>query len=460
MVRTSDTEEAQQAPYGNRAESAIAVLIRNGIHRGPRIAIAILPVIAAASLCGDTVATVPVGGTANRAETSSYMLGWKFTASAPLPVTALAYLNPHRSGTGEAHEVGIFDAVSGNLLVSGIVPAGAATKSLNGFRVVPVSQTLPPGTYVIGGLRPSNADGAFLLCSSITTIPGVTFVEERELQTSSFTMPTNHADQAQIGVFGPSFVVASNVVAPAITGVSNSASNQPTFAPLTYITVYGTNLAGTTRPWRTSDFPGGNGLPLSLDGVSVTVDGTPAYVEYISGTQINIITPPAAVTGKGVPVVISIPGQPNINTWIATQPLAPSLFTWATGTADTGVYAVAQHVNFTNVGKINLFPTLAADFTTPATPGETIILYGTGFGPTNPPIAAGIVTDKLYPLNPLPTATLGGLPAKVVFAGLVPPLSQIYQFNITLPAGIGSGDWPLVLSVNGTLSYNALITIR
>ena len=420
----------------------------------------LFPLMAVCALWGDTVATVPVGGTANRTDSLPYMLGWKFSVSAPLTVTALAYLDPTGQGLGEPHQVGIFDAGTGNLLVSATVPAGAATKSVNGFRVAPVSVSLPPGTYVIGGQRLTNADGAFLLCSGVSTMPGVTYLEERELQTNVFTVPTAHADLAQIGVFGPSFLAASSSTAPEITGISNSASYQPLFAPLTYTTIYGTNLASTTRPWRPSDFAGGTGLPLTLDGVSVTVDGTPAYVEYISGTQINIITPAAAVTGKGVPVVVTVPGQPNINTWIGLAQLAPSLFTWATGTSDTGRYAVAQHTNFTNVGKPNLFPALPADFTTPAIPGETIILYGTGFGPTNPPIAPGIVSDKVYNLNPLPTATLGGLPAQVVFAGLVPPLSQVFQLNVILPVGIPNGDWPVVVSVGGTLSYTALVTVQ
>jgi uncharacterized protein (TIGR03437 family) len=107
-----------------------------------------------------------------------------------------------------------------------------------------------------------------------------------------------------------------------------------------------------------------------------------------------------------------------------------------------------------------LFPG-APTLTTPAKPGETIILYGTGFGPTSPAIAPGIETDdKLYPLVPTPTATFGSLPATVTFAGLTAGLSQVYQFDVTIPTNAPNGDSALVVTVNGTQSFSGLITVQ
>ncbi len=452
--------------YRNDAPTVLPYLSRDLMtppkRRSPRHLIysQVLLLVTVFACWGDTVAVSPVGGTATRSDPEPYMLGWEFSVSAPVTISALAYLDATGGGLSESHKVGIFDAATGNVLISATVPAGPATAMLNGYRTVPVSLSLPAGTYVIGGQRLTDADGAFLLCSNVAAMPGVTYIEERELMTSSFSMPTTHAPAALVGVFGPSFVVASGQPAPAITGITNSASYKPPFSPLTYTTIYGTNLAKTTRSWLPSDFAGGTQLPVSLDGVSVTVDGMPAYVEYISSTQINIITPATSTTGKGVPLTVSIPGQPDLTSWIGMQALEPSLFTWITGTSDSGLYAVAQHIDYTNVGKPNLFPAASATFTTPAVPGETIILYGTGFGPTNPAIATGILTDKVYNLNPLPTATLGGLTAQVQFAGLIPPLADVYQLNVTIPPTIGNGDWPLVINVNGSLSYSALITVQ
>lgn len=420
----------------------------------------LLPLLAACVCWGDTVAAYPVGGTANRSDPMPYMLGWEFSVSAPLNITALAYLDASGAGLGEPHMVGVCNATTGALLISATIPAGESTPTLNGFRIAPVSLVLQPGTYVIGGQRLTDADGAFLLSSSVATAPGVTYLQERELQTSDFTMPTTNATAAGIGVFGPSFVVASSASVPTITGINNSASYQPAFSPLTYTTIYGTNLSNTTRPWNPSDFAGGYQLPLSLDGVSATVDGIPAWVEYISPVQVNIISPSTAVTGKGVFVTVTTPGQVTVTTWVAMQPIAPSLFTYLTGTAETNIYANAQHANYTYVGKPNLFPDEPANFTTPAQPGETILLYGTGFGSTTPSIAPGIITDMIYNLVPLPTATIGGLPAQVTFAGLIPGFAEVYQVQVTIPTAIADGDWPIVLNVNGTTSFPALVTVQ
>lgn len=112
------------------------------------------------------------------------------------------------------------------------------------------------------------------------------------------------------------------------------------------------------------------------------------------------------------------------------------------------------------MGKAGLFPNTAANFTTPAQPGETIQLYGTGFGPTSPPIAAGIETDKVYNLSPTPTATVNGITAAVAFAGLIAPESQIYQVAVTIPPNAPNGDLPLVVTVNGVKSFSGLSTVQ
>jgi hypothetical protein len=82
-----------------------------------------------------------------------------------------------------------------------------------------------------------------------------------------------------------------------IAAVTNGASFQPDFASATWVSIFGTNLSESTRAWQSSDFVGGL-LPTSLDGVSVTIDGVPAYVEYISPTQINVLAPDDAKVGR------------------------------------------------------------------------------------------------------------------------------------------------------------------
>ena len=94
--------------------------------------------------------------------------------------------------------------------------------------------------------------------------------------------------------------------APTISLVANAEGENPVIAPNTWVEVKGANLSrsGDSRIWQSSDFAK-NQLPTSLDGVSVTVNGKNAYVYYISPTQVNILTPPDAMTGAVAVVVTS-----------------------------------------------------------------------------------------------------------------------------------------------------------
>src|SRR5579863_8152974 len=262
-----------------------------------------------------------------------------------------------------------------------------------------------------------------------------------------------------------SHLAAADTVAMSIVSVQNGASFTNTLAPSTYVTIKGSGLSTDTagRIWAGPDFssnPNGTlNMPTQLDGTSVTVNGQLAYLYYVSPTQLNFITPNIAATGNGVPVVVNLNGQSSPVFSVTMQSLAPAFFAYYPGTSDDGKYLVAQHAsNSTDVGKAGLYPT-ATNLTTPAKPGETIVLYGTGFGPTSPPIAAGIVTDTIYNITPTPTVTLGNIPVQVGYAGLAPGFGQVYQFNVVIPPSAPDGDLALVVNVNGTLSAPGLITV-
>lgn len=96
------------------------------------------------------------------------------------------------------------------------------------------------------------------------------------------------------------------------------------------------------------------------------------------------------------------------------------------------------------VGPAGLIP--GANFA-PAKPGETIELYGTGFGPTHPALPASQTVAKPAPLVNSVTVTIGGEPAKVKFAGLVFPGEPL--INVTLPADLPDGDAPQAATVGG-----------
>lgn len=411
-----------------------------------------------AQTAGQAIGVTPVAGKSGT-DTRPFVIGYEFSVSNQTTVTNLGYLDATSAGLNEAHQVAIFDAANGSVLVSATIPAGTSAGLINGFRVMPVNYSLAPGDYVIGGMDSTDVDYAIVQSTGTTSPPGIQYIQERELQTSTFAIPTTNFTLDEVGSFGPGFTVAAPGV-PVITGVYNGASFQPVFAPNTYLSITGTALsADPPRVWNASDFANGTQMPTSLNGVTVTVGGSPAYIEYVSSTQLNIITPNITPAASGVPLIVNVPGQQPVTAWLAVANTAPAFFMWETGTTNSGKYLVAQHANYTNVGAAGLFPNEPANYTTPAVPGETIILYGTGLGPTTPAIAPGIMTDKIYPVVPLPTATIGGMPAQVQFAGLIPTLSQVYQVNVTIPEGIAAGDAQLIVNVNGTNSATGLITI-
>lgn len=234
-------------------------------------------------------------------------------------------------------------------------------------------------------------------------------------------------------------------------GVESAASLGAGLMPNGWIAIKGTNLATTTRLWSGDDIVDGK-LPTTLDGVSVTVNGKAAYVQYVSPTQVNVLTPPDDSVGP-VEVKVAVNGQTSDPASAVMQTVNPGLFTF------DGQYAAATHVDGTLVGKAGLFAS-APNATSPVKPGETVILYGTGFGATSPAITAGQVTDKLASITTAYVVTIGGVQAKVSFGGLVPPFAGVFQLNVEIPAGLADGDQPVVIQMNGINSSPASVTVQ
>jgi uncharacterized protein (TIGR03437 family) len=243
---------------------------------------------------------------------------------------------------------------------------------------------------------------------------------------------------------------------PAITLVANAEGGAATIAPNTWVEIKGTNLApagfssSACAPgycWQSSDFVNSQ-MPTELNGVSATVNGVSAFIYYMSPTQVNILTPPNAISGS-VPVQLSDNGVIGANFMVQAQPESPSFFVFG-----GGPYLAATHVNGTYIGPTSLYPGL----TTPAQPGETIVMYGNGFGSTSTAVVSGSETQS-GTLSPMPAITIGGVTAKVTFAGLVAPGE--FQFNVEVPPSLANGDQPTMAMYNGlTTQAGTLITVQ
>jgi uncharacterized protein (TIGR03437 family) len=235
-----------------------------------------------------------------------------------------------------------------------------------------------------------------------------------------------------------------------IAYVENAASYLPGFSQGSWVTITGVNLAGTTRIWTSADFNGPN-LPTSLSQVSVTIDGKPAYVYFISPTQINVLAPADTAVGN-VPVQVTYSGQTSNTLMAAESAFSSALFMFS---PQGGKYVAAVRASDGQyIGPTTLYPGL----TIPANVGDTLELYGTGFGPTNPTTNFGQTFTGAPVTTNTVTATIGGVTATVGFAGLVAPGE--YQFNIVVP-NVPAGDNLVVLKVNGLTSQgNAYLTVQ
>jgi uncharacterized protein (TIGR03437 family) len=220
-------------------------------------------------------------------------------------------------------------------------------------------------------------------------------------------------------------------------GVTSAAAfgGATTIAPGTWIEIYGSNFSTATRSWRESDFAAGRG-PVELEGVRVIIGNREAYVAYVSPTQINAQVPDGIGAGP-VDLMVWRAGsgssEPVKVTAAANSPgiLAPAVF--QTGGVQ---YAVAIHADGAYVGRENLIPGVAFR---PAKEGDVLVFYGIGFGDTSPRAPAGSVAGANANVQGL-TVEFGDKMAELKFAGLAPGAIGLYQFNVTVPAGLSAGD--------------------
>jgi uncharacterized protein (TIGR03437 family) len=259
--------------------------------------------------------------------------------------------------------------------------------------------------------------------------------------------------QVAVGTFGEVYIADSlnNVIRKLTPGsatlghVTNAFGNVPVLAGNTWVAIKGTNLAppGDSRIWQTSDFINGQ-MPTSLDGVSVTMNNESAYVYYISPTQVNVLAPPDLQPGV-IQVQLTNNGKKSAVGSIILRAYSPSFFVF-----NGGPYIIAVHTDGSLVGPTSLFPGAS----TPARPGETIILFGNGFGPVTSPIQAGSSAQS-GALPAKPTLTIGDIQATVQFAGLISP--GLYQLNIVVPSSAPSGDNVITAAYNGATTQSGVL---
>jgi uncharacterized protein (TIGR03437 family) len=215
-----------------------------------------------------------------------------------------------------------------------------------------------------------------------------------------------------------------------IGGVSNGASFRQAFAPGMILSVFGTQLASSVQ--LASSLP----LPLTLAGVSATVNGIAAPLYYVSPGQLNIQVPYEVGAGSAV---LGVNNNGQVASYVLTvAPSAPGIFTDSSSVL----------VPFSS-GKA----------------GDTLTLFITGEGDVSPTLATGASPFTFTPLAMLPqprlplSVTVGGVTAAISFAGIPPDLAGVTQVNFVVPSNVAPGVQPVVVTVGAVASDAANLTV-
>ncbi|MFN0102495.1 MAG: IPT/TIG domain-containing protein [Bryobacteraceae bacterium] len=328
--------------------------------------------------------------------------------------------------------------------VSGVAVDAGGNIFISDAESVRIRKVDPSGkiiTYAGNGTAGATGDGGVALSAqlnfpsgmAVDSVGNLYFTDTRNFKVRKISIPPAPA------------VRTDNPVLTSFGGKAGFSSN-------TYVEVYGQNFSSTQRLWGGADFSGSN-APTSLDGVSVTVNGRPAYVYYISPNQININTPEDTAIG---PVTIQVRAPLGMSNSVVVNRarLSPTLQTVSQFLIDGKQYAVALTPDFsTFIGRPGMLP--GVSFTL-ARPGDTIAIYALGCGPTSPPTQAGVVAAQASALSLPYRLRIGGQAANVTFAGMVGGTIGLYQFNAVVP-NVAAGDQPIDLEIDGVSNGQNLV---
>jgi uncharacterized protein (TIGR03437 family) len=279
--------------------------------------------------------------------------------------------------------------------------------------------------------------------AGLTDPAGISGTAIANIRGNGFTVTYNSSLSANSYLGGKTYTLAGGgTLAPAggtaaasapsiaAAGVLNAASSVAGVAPAAWISIYGANLSTATNAATTADLVAGY-LPTTLGGTTVTIDGRPAYLNYVSPSQLNVQAPNSSTTGNVTVTVTNALGSGSSS--VAMQAAMPGLFT-----ASNYVLAVRP-----SDGAI-------LNGTGAAKPGDVLEIFATGLGATTTAVPAGLVFSGAYATTSTPAVAIGGQTATVSYSGLIG--AGLYQINLTVPSSLAAGTYPVVVTQSGSSS--------
>jgi uncharacterized protein (TIGR03437 family) len=234
---------------------------------------------------------------------------------------------------------------------------------------------------------------------------------------------------------------------PLVSAVAHAAtfSESKVIAPGGHITLFGSSLATQAAP--ATALP----LPTTLGATTVYLGGRQLPLLYAGLNQVNAVLPLDLPQGAELPLYIRSGDKLSASGTMLVGPAQPGIFTVAgTGAGQGHVYRAGADGSLTLAGE-----------SSPAKPGDVVVIYATGLGAVDSPVPAGAATptDKLYRATGTVKLFIGGREAEVRFAGLAPGMAGVYQINAIVPEIGAAKDLPVVLTVNDIPSPPVTISV-
>jgi len=254
-----------------------------------------------------------------------------------------------------------------------------------------------------------------------------------QIVTVRFTIQTAGEDPPQISV----------------GGIVSAASYAGPVAPGTLVAIFGSSFTDPGNVLLANSLP----WPSNLGGTSVTIAGVTAPVFVVTPGQINAMLPFGLAVDTELPIVVTRNNAVSAPQSVSMVSALPSVFTQnQTGQGLGAIIILHPDGSWVLAGNGNS-----------ATAGDTLEIYCTGLGDTNPRTVAGFpatVSPLLWAIDQV-TLTVGGVNVPVSYYGLVPGLAGLFQVNATLPTGIAaSPQSPVVLSQGGRAGVTVTIPIQ
>lgn len=253
-----------------------------------------------------------------------------------------------------------------------------------------------------------------------------------------------------------SFYIADRVnnrvrmVSESLTGLPSIANNssvngaslaQIAIAPGMIVSIFGANLAGSGL--SASSMP----LPTVLGDTSVTFNGIAIPLFFVSSSQIYAQAP------------FDLPAGAAASIQVRRGSALSALRTANVAAVSPGIFIVDPASSAGAVLHANDYSLVGSS--SPARPGEFLLIYCTGLGAVGTPVRSGDAAPSL-PLavaTNLPAVSIAGLPATVTYSGLAPGLVGLYQINVQAPAGMPTGNQRVQITVLGVASNIATIAV-